>query len=84
MVEVKIVPKDFVKTWKIHILGISLVELMLNETATFQVDLLTEGGIELADRVRIQLSKEEYDMWGDSDQYIENLVLDKLGFQRYA
>ena len=40
------------------------------------------SGAKLSQTFNIQLTQEEYDAWGDNDDYLINLVLTKLGLER--
>ena len=58
---------------------ITSVSVSLEQTA-YITGLIS--GIELSQTFTIQLTQEEYNAWGDNDDYLINLVLTKLGLEK--
>lgn len=58
---------------------ITSVSVSLEKTA-YITGLIS--GIELSQTFTIQLTQEEYNAWGDNDDYLINLVLTKLGLEK--
>jgi len=79
-VRVEVVPKDFIKTYNVNNVEVLVTGLKLGT----QVELiaLLKSGIEVVESRRITISGEEYDNWGQSDEYLINLVLSKVGLER--
>lgn len=72
---IKIKPKNIELTEVL----ITSVSVSLDKTA-YITGLIT--GTELSQTFNIQLTQEEYNAWGDNDDYLINLVLTKLGLER--
>jgi hypothetical protein len=61
----------------------TMTEGINNATGMIYWQLLTEEGSPLMDG-NISLSAEQVDEWGDSMEYIENIVLDRLNLTKLA
>ena len=61
----------------------TMTEGINNATGMIYWQLLTEEGQSLMDG-NIPLTVEEVEAWGDSMEYIENLVLDRLNLTKLA
>ena len=59
----------------------TMTEGINNATGMIYWQLLTEEGSPLMDG-NIPLTAEEVDAWGDSMEYVENLVLDRLNLTK--
>ena len=79
-VSVQVVPKDFIKTYNVNNVEVLVTGLKLGTQV--ELNVLLKSGIEVVESRRINISGEEYDNWGQSDEYLINLVLDKVGLTR--
>lgn len=76
MYEVNVVPKEYSQT-------VSFVQLSVNydfnqPNSRFVCTLIDKDRKHI-DTVSVYLTPEEYSQWTDSDEYVINLVLQKLG-----
>ena len=62
-------------------IGIVVSFMELEKTASFIIDIYNDNDI-IAERRYYDLTQEEYDSWGDDDNYIYNLILTHLGYER--
>jgi hypothetical protein len=72
--------KEFIQKFIINNINISIIDLDLGNSVNVAC-LLKENDTLVETKILI-ISGEEYKNWGNSDNYIENLVLNKLGLQR--
>lgn len=75
---VNVVKKDLVKTHSVSSFVISVVDLILNQSVAVNVCLYDENNI-LTDTTYFNISGDEYNNWGSNDQYLKNLIAEKLG-----
>lgn len=75
---VNVVKKDLVKTHSVSSFVISVVDLILNQSVAVNVCLYDENNI-LTDTTYFNISGDEYSNWGSNDQYLKNLIAEKLG-----
>lgn len=69
------------RNYTIDSVSIRVIDYQLNSSVTVQVyinDILNN----VIDIQTIKIEGEEYDNWGSDDSYLENLVLQKLGYER--
>ena len=64
-------------------INIEIMELVLNSHVTVVVQFLNATG-NLLDNKIVKIEGDEYNAWGDDDNYITNLVLTKLGLTKTA
>ena len=74
-----VVEKEFVRTYQVNKLAISLNYLELNEIAEFCVDEIDVNGV-IANRSYYRLTQQEYEEWGNDDNFVINLILTKYGY----
>jgi hypothetical protein len=79
MTEFNVQPKEFVETTIVNKIDITEVEVKLYKGAYITVLLYTDSN-RLYKCVRVEISHEEYANWGTDDNYIRDLVCQKLGF----
>ncbi len=72
--------KEFIQKFIINNIDISIIDLDLGNSVN--IACLLKDNNTLVDTKILIIKGEEYKNWGNSDIYIENLVLDKLGLQR--
>lgn len=60
-----------------------VMEMVLDSHVTMMVRYLNADG-NLLDNKYVKIEGEEYNAWGDDDNYITNLVLTKLGLTKTA
>jgi len=60
-----------------------VVEMVLDSHVTMIVHYLNANGNSLDNKI-VKIEGEEYNAWGDDDNYIINLVLTKLGLTKTA
>ena len=60
-----------------------VVEMVLDSHVTMIVHYLNANGNSLDNKI-VKIEGEEYNAWGDDDNYIINLVLTKLGLAKTA
>jgi hypothetical protein len=58
-----------------------VMEMVLNSHVTMVVHYLNAAG-NLLDNKFVKIEGDEYNAWGDDDNYITNLVLTKLGLTK--
>jgi hypothetical protein len=78
---VNIENKDFITTKTISKIEILDGNINLNSSVTFPVKLMDSDN-NLINIETISIEGEEYNNWGSDDNYIETLILTKLGFQK--
>jgi len=62
-------------------IDIEISELVLDSHVVVRVHYRDVGGIHLATKT-VRIEGDEYNVWGDDDNYIINLVLTKLGLTK--
>ena len=60
---------------------LKVMDMVLNSHVTLVVHYLNANGNLLDNRI-VKIEGDEYDNWGDDDNYITNLVLTKLGLTK--
>lgn len=60
-----------------------VMEMVLDSHVTMVVHYLNANGNSLDNKI-VKIEGEEYNAWGDDDNYIINLVLTKLGLTKTA
>jgi hypothetical protein len=76
-----VVEKDYTKTYKVNNLSIYLNYIELNQIAEFCVDEMDINGT-IANRSYYRLTPEEYEQWGNDDDYVINLIITKYGYTK--
>jgi hypothetical protein len=72
--------KEIVKINIVNNVDIRVMNLDLGKSV--DVNAVMRQGEQLIDVKNFHITGQEYDDWGQDDQYIENLVLTKLGLTR--
>ena len=80
MSNVPVNDKEIVKTNIVNNVDIRVMNLDLGKSV--DVNAVMRQGEQLIDVKNFHITGQEYDDWGQDDQYIENLVLTKLGLTR--
>lgn len=73
--------KEFITTQTISKIEILDGRVQLNNSVKFPVVLKTSDDSVITTEV-IMITGEEYENWGSDDNYIESLILSKLGVQK--
>jgi hypothetical protein len=73
--------KEFITTQTISKVDILEGTIELNKSVRFPVRLMDSNENVLSQQ-NVTISGEEYENWGADDNYIENLILTKLGVQK--
>ena len=60
---------------------VTKIEMVIDSHVTMMVRYLNADG-NLLDNKYVKIEGEEYNAWGDDDNYITNLVLTKLGLTK--
>jgi hypothetical protein len=74
-----IVPQDYVETNKIVRIEIQVSNVILKTSATFRVNSFGEND-KFIKLDYITITGDEYNAWGSDDDYIINLICQKLGY----
>jgi len=74
-----IVPQDYVETNKIVRIEIQVSNIILKTSATFRVNSFNEND-KFIKLDYITITGDEYNAWGSDDDYIINLICQKLGY----
>jgi hypothetical protein len=74
-------PVDKTTTQTIVRFTLDIVELLLNQSATFRVSLYNIND-KLVDTKFVTLEGADYNNWGNEDEYILQFVANELGFVR--
>jgi hypothetical protein len=74
-------PVDKTTTQTIVRFTLDIVELLLNQSATFRVSLYNIND-KLVDTKFVTLEGADYNNWGNEDEYILQFVANDLGFVR--
>lgn len=69
------------RNYTIDSVSIRVIDYQLNSSVTVQV-YINDISNNVIDIQTIKIEGEEYDNWGSDDSYLENLVLQKLGYER--
>lgn len=72
--------KEVIKTNLVNNVDIRVLNLDLGKSV--DVNAVLRQGDQIVDVKNFNINGEEYDGWGLDDQYIENLILSKLGLTR--
>jgi hypothetical protein len=80
MSNIQVNDKDFIRTNIINNVDIRILNLNLGESV--DVSVVLKDSNNFIDVKNFHITGQEYDDWGQSDQYIEDLVLSKLGLVR--
>ena len=75
-VEVK--PKDYITTYTASTVEMRVTDLVINTSVTVNV-LIKDSNGNIFQVQNVTLSGEEYSNWGNSDTYLVDTVLSKLG-----
>jgi hypothetical protein len=75
-VEVK--PKDYITTYTASTVEMRVTDLVINTSVTVNV-LIKDSNVNIFQVQNVTLSGEEYSNWGNSDTYLVDTVLSKLG-----
>ena len=75
---VDVQPKDYITTNTAQSVEMRVTELIINTSVSVNV-LVKDGNGNIFQVQNVTLSGEEYNNWGDSDTYLVNTVLSKLG-----
>ena len=62
---------------------VTKIEMVIDSHVTMMVRYLNADG-NIVDNKYVKIEGEEYNAWGDDDNYITNLVLTKLGLTKTA
>ncbi len=77
---IKVQDKEQVKIFVINNIEIRIINLSLNKFVDVNVTLKQDDAF--VSSVYFRIEGEEYASWGNNDDYLENLVLNKLGLTR--
>jgi hypothetical protein len=75
---VNVLPKDYITTYTASTVELRVTDLVINSSVTVNV-LIKDSNGNIFQVQNITLSGEEYNNWGNSDTYLVNTVLSKLG-----
>ena len=75
---VEVQPKDYITTYTAQTVELRVTELIINSSVSVNV-LIKDGNDSIFQVQNVTLSGEEYNNWGNSDTYLVNTVLSKLG-----
>jgi hypothetical protein len=78
--KIEVQDKEEVKTFTINNVEIRILNLSLNKFVDLNVTLKQNN--DFVNSVYMRIEGEEYTAWGNDDDYLENLVLNKLGLNR--
>jgi hypothetical protein len=76
-ISVKVQDSPYVRTNTINNVNIRIISIELFTRLTVCASLFE--GAQLVDNVTYQITGDEYNNWGNDDQYIVDLILNKLG-----
>lgn len=77
---IKVQDKEQVKIFVINNIEMRVVNLSLNKFVDVNVTLKQDNSF--VSSVYLRIEGEEYAAWGNNDDYLENLILSKLGLTR--
>ena len=75
---VEVQPKDYITTYTAQTVELRVTELIINSSVSVNV-LIKDRNDSIFQVQNVTLSGEEYNNWGNSDTYLVNTVLSKLG-----
>jgi hypothetical protein len=78
---VDVQPKEIIKSYTVERLDISISDMKLNESVILNVLLIT-GDNDLLESINLTLTGEDYNNWSNDDNYIVDIVLEKLNMQK--
>lgn len=78
--KIEVQDKEEVKVFTINNIEIRILNLSLNKFVDLNVTLKQNN--DFVNSVYMRIEGEEYTAWGNDDDYLENLVLNKLGLNR--
>ena len=79
--EISVVPKEFIKTSLITQASVKIVNLELGNQVSLYVFLKDEAG-NLFEAKFITIAGDEYQNWGNDDNYLITVALEKCGLTR--
>jgi hypothetical protein len=79
MVETFILPKDMIKTYRIVKICININQFTLNQGCELFIQEIDENDVSQQSSY-YTLSQDEFKRWGDDDNYVIDLILDKYGY----
>lgn len=80
MSNVQVNDKEVIKTNVVNNVDIRVMNLDLGKSV--DVNAVLKQTDQLVDVKNFHITGQEYDDWGQDDQYLENLILSKLGLTR--
>ena len=75
---VSVQPKDYITTYTASSVEMRVTDLVINSSVTVNV-LIKDSNGSIFQVQNVTLSGEEYSNWGNSDTYLVDTVLSKLG-----
>jgi hypothetical protein len=78
--KIEVNDKEQVKIYVINNIEIRILNISLNNFVDLSVTMKQDGNY--VDSKYMRIEGEEYQAWGNDDDYLENLVLQKLGLVR--
>lgn len=78
--QIQVNDKEEIKVFIINNVEIRVINLSLGKYVDVNAILKQDSNFVSSQNFRIQ--GEEYDNWGNDDEYLENLILQKLGLTR--
>ena len=78
--KIEVNDKEQVKIYVINNIEIRILNISLNNFVDLSVTMKQDGNY--VDSKYMRIEGEEYQAWGNNDDYLENLVLQKLGLVR--
>lgn len=78
---INITEKDYTTVRKVNSIEIDPGHIILNHGATFPVRLLDNNGMLITVEM-VEMFGSDYDNWGNSDDYVTNFILSKLGMTK--
>ena len=78
LIEIK--ETELVKTYTIKYVRITVIDVILNTSALIMYELFSNND-ERVDSNSFRLSGEDYQNWGTDDQYLVDLVMQRIGFE---
>jgi hypothetical protein len=78
--KIEVNDKEQVKIYVINNIEIRILNISLNNSVDLSVTMKQDGNY--VDSKYMRIDGQEYQAWGNDDDYLENLVLQKLGLVR--
>jgi len=78
--KIEVNDKEQVKIFVINNIEIRILNISLNNSVDLSVTMKQDGNY--VDSKYMRIDGQEYQAWGNDDDYLENLVLQKLGLVR--